>query len=397
MNTLLIKSFIPNLKKGIVLAFLLSLPTQLGIHFWPDFTSVLGIRIDYLSPTIYLSDLLAIILICLFLKFNFKKTFWIWFFQLFLYLFTTSILLSQNQGAALYKLYKIFEFIFLGLALYQAREFGRDFLSKGLSIVVIFIFFLGILQFIKGSSIGFWALGERFLSGSIPSVATVQIFGQEFLRPYATFSHPNSLAGFVLVSLLLLFPWKSKLEKAALLLGIGLLILAWSQTVWLGLLVYFSWLLLNKRLKIFDAISLAVILFLSLLPVIFADMLRTQEIVTRKILFEASVNVFLQNPLLGIGLNNFIPRLPEFLPSNKIWILQPVHNIYLLLLTEFGIIGSILLFWGARFLNLKHLLKAFPFWAILLTGTLDHYWLTLQQNQLLLVVTLAYLLKTKEQ
>src|SRR3989344_52196 len=300
MNTLLIKSFIPNLKKGIVLAFLLSLPTQLGIHFWPDFTSVLGIRIDYISPTIYLSDLLAIILICLFLKFNFKKTFWIWFFQLFLYLFTTSILLSQNQGAALYKLYKIFEFIFLGLALYQAREFGRDFLSKGLSIVVIFTFFLGILQFIKGSSIGFWALGERFLSGSIPSVATVQIFGQEFLRPYATFSHPNSLAGFVLVSLLLLFPWKSKLEKAALLLGIGLLILAWSQTVWLGLLVYFSWLLLNKRLKIFDAISLAVILFLSLLPVIFADMLRTQEIVTRKILFEASVNVFLQNPLLGI-------------------------------------------------------------------------------------------------
>src|SRR5579872_3631132 len=36
---------------------LLFLPTQLGKHFWPDFTVVEGFRIDYLSPTLYFTDL----------------------------------------------------------------------------------------------------------------------------------------------------------------------------------------------------------------------------------------------------------------------------------------------------------------------------------------------------
>ena len=39
---------------------LLLLPVQLGRHFWPEFALVFGIRIDYLSPTIYLTDLLVI-------------------------------------------------------------------------------------------------------------------------------------------------------------------------------------------------------------------------------------------------------------------------------------------------------------------------------------------------
>src|SRR5476651_2543095 len=41
---------------------ILFLPTQLGKHFWPNFSFVYGIRVDYLSPTIYISDILFVLL-----------------------------------------------------------------------------------------------------------------------------------------------------------------------------------------------------------------------------------------------------------------------------------------------------------------------------------------------
>ena len=45
------------LRKILLFGFLLLIPTQLGKLFWPDWSYVLGIRVDYLSPTLYLVDL----------------------------------------------------------------------------------------------------------------------------------------------------------------------------------------------------------------------------------------------------------------------------------------------------------------------------------------------------
>ena len=39
------------------------LPAQIGKHFWPKEAFVRGIRIDYLSPTLFLTDLVIIALI----------------------------------------------------------------------------------------------------------------------------------------------------------------------------------------------------------------------------------------------------------------------------------------------------------------------------------------------
>ena len=44
---------------------ILLLPSQLGKHFWFDFSQVLGLRIDYLAPTLYLTDVLVIFLLLL--------------------------------------------------------------------------------------------------------------------------------------------------------------------------------------------------------------------------------------------------------------------------------------------------------------------------------------------
>src|SRR3989344_9415701 len=41
---------------------ILFLPTQLGRHFWPNFSFVSGIRIDYLSPTLYATDIFILLI-----------------------------------------------------------------------------------------------------------------------------------------------------------------------------------------------------------------------------------------------------------------------------------------------------------------------------------------------
>ncbi len=58
---------------------LVFLPTQLGYHVWPDWALVLGRRIDYISPTLYATDILIVLLLvswCIEKKINifyFKK------------------------------------------------------------------------------------------------------------------------------------------------------------------------------------------------------------------------------------------------------------------------------------------------------------------------------------
>src|SRR5579872_1357131 len=54
--------------KIIFYLFIFLLPTQFGKHFWLDFSYVLGQRVDYLSPTLYTTDILvtALFLISLF-------------------------------------------------------------------------------------------------------------------------------------------------------------------------------------------------------------------------------------------------------------------------------------------------------------------------------------------
>jgi len=99
--------------------------------------------------------------------------------------------------------------------------------------------------------------------------------------------------------------------------------------------------------------------------------------------------------LIGSGLNNFLVRLPEFTESRQIFFLQPVHNIYLLLLSETGIIGLCLFVYMIIITVKKRWEKnriscLVPLVSLLLLGLVDHYPLTLQQGQLLLTLLLAW-------
>src|SRR6185369_2209751 len=100
-------------------------------------------------------------------------------------------------------------------------------------------------QFLLGRSIGgiFYLLGERTFNISTPGIALVNILGKNFLRPYASFPHPNSLAGFLGVAIIFLsrsdklglyFSKRNKLINFAIIIGFVTFILTFSQNAWLS-------------------------------------------------------------------------------------------------------------------------------------------------------------------
>jgi len=99
------------------------------------------------------------------------------------------------------------------------------------------------------------------------------------------------------------------------------------------------------------------------------------------------------NLFLGSGMGNFILSSKPY--TKDIGLMQPVHNIYLLIFSEAGLVGLV---FGVSFLTLilinsKNFAYTFCLCIILLIGFVDHYFITLQQGQILLTVIVVGSLK----
>jgi O-antigen ligase len=122
--------------------------------------------------------------------------------------------------------------------------------------------------------------------------------------------------------------------------------------------------------------------------------LSDESLVQRQELVTQSLNMFWQSPVFGIGINNFFNNLSIVSPKGNTFLIQPAHNIFLLVLSETGIVGLIafLFILSKSLLSIlkkqnKYLLLCLL--AIIFLGMFDHYFLTLQQGQLLLSFVLG--------
>jgi hypothetical protein len=368
---------------------ILFLPTQLGYHFWPQWSLVLGRRVDYLSPTIFLTDIFAVLTVISYgiQKINISKK----LLLPILGLAAFNITFAAQPLVAIVGWLKIIEFLFLFLYIKQTRPPpGRIFFF--LSLVVLYSMLLGLTQTVKGGSIGgiFWLLGERSFSLSTPNIAKgVLCFPSfsciEYLRPYATFPHPNVFAGFL--AFYILFAIHQN-KKIFIILPIVLLILTLSRTAWfsLGLVLLFR----IVKITHWKLMVILLILFaISLLPL---PVSHHESIDVRVALNQSALNIIRQFPITGIGVKNFLVSLPDFLPLRTIYFLQPVHNIYLLLLSELGVLSFVVLLifvFRCKMFRTFRITSSF-FLLFLLIGIFDHYPLTLQQGQLLLILALSY-------
>ncbi len=404
------------MKKGLnfvekitALAAVFFLPSQLALHFWPESAFVFGIRVDYLSPSIYFTDILIIGLLFIFiineghLLLNFISKNIIYFITLFVLLILNTYF-SSLPFATFYKWSKILEYIFFGLYIYIRKDFlGQKNMLKVFVVSTIAISLLAITQFLLQRTTDFmWIFGERTFSKNTPGIALVQINGSNFLRSYSILPHPNSLAGYLGISMILLF-FSISLKKRNLwflyLLPIfSAFVLTFSITAFIAIvvvLIAFA-LLKNKYFKdyLLKYLIFFCVLFSLVLPVFSERIINTfipsQNIRERIELSYISGKMSTENVWLGEGVNTFIINSVRYKRHDTyLWLLQPVHNIFLLTLSESGMFGLLFLMsylYKSIFLSISR--KSFVLTLVcvflLVTGLSDHYWVTIQQNFLLL-------------
>ncbi len=419
----------------------LFLPTQFGKHFWPNFSYVYGIRIDYLSPTLYFTDILIIGLILAWIleslvgsngfshaiklaSSNIVKLLISFLIVLFL---LVGVLYSDNPSVGIYGIIKFLEYVFLFS--YTAKNFRtlNGFILFSTFIAgILFESFLTVAQYINQGSIGgaLYLLGERSFNSQTPGIANASINGQLFLRPYATFSHPNVLAGYLLIFMtLIVFYLRQKFFKQqnifvyfALTFGSLALFLTMSRIsifAWALFLISVSahsfWkktrmvsrkktFLQPIKSRILFLLLLIIAVFIFTFPIglrLFRFNFSDKSIVQREALIKDSIAMFQKNPVFGVGLNNFLVGLPTVQKQHKDDLyIQPVHNIYLLVLSETGAVGLIIFLyflWNTyqrpkKNTNVELLAL---FFLILFLGLFDHYFLTLQQGQIMLAILLG--------
>lgn len=403
--------------------FLLLLPTQLGRHFSFNFSSIQGLRSDYLTPTFYLTDLiiLSAVLLTIYSFLNKKSKFQFSIITkiklgsaVLLYLFINSIAAS-NKWIAVYEDAKILEYILFGLTIIMLKPKLRTIINI-LSINVLYTSFIGFWQFFLQRSIGglFWFLGERTFYVSTPGVANVTFAGEKLLRPYSVFPHPNVFGGFLavvlpLVFFVMLYEKQYNAKKIyyilTILVGLLALFLIASRASWLIVLAGFIMVILeNWRIHVvsfFERKQVFLILFyffilVSVFIPLFLNLKianQSQSLNERRSLIKATIGIIPERPFIGQGLGNSTAQIfKKILPVSGVYAFQPVHNIYLLILMEAGIWGFLLfltLLTSAVFRSTKKIVVNLALISICGLGFFDHYLITLQQGQLILLLFLS--------
>jgi O-antigen ligase len=409
------KRGLASIGKILVLSLIFLLPTQLAYHFWPSWSFVFGIRVDLLTPAVYLTDILVGLLFLIEVitdrktLFGFLDKYKIFggFFLVFVILncaFSISVVVS------IYKWLKIIEFSFLIYYFSKQKIVELSNILKTLFYSLITFSLIGVAQFFKGGTVGgiLYYLGERSFNIGTPGIALVSLGGIEHLRAYSTFSHPNSLAGFLGGAILLILLSGKLKRNFANFIGVVIILtafaLSFSVSAYLGIFLMFSFYLFSTNTKVFKNIIIA---FLSLsiigsllLPIFSTSILKLfpaigQNISQRLDLSYIAGQIISRRFFMGSGLGTFIVNIPLFKGIfSYSWLLQPVHNIFLLVFSELGILG-LLSFCFLIYKTLTLLLKngklylLLPIIFTLFTGLFDHYSLTLQQNLLLVSIFLG--------
>lgn len=402
-------------------------PTQLIKHFWPSWSLVFGIRVDYLSLSFSLIEILIFSLFFLwFLKTLFferkslKKFFLLFlnpYFLLLVFFFFLDIFVGDYRINSFFSWLKIFLlfWLFYYLSFLNRKKFS-DWFFWPASFSLLFFGFVAILQFLKGASLNsfFYWLGERSFDKNTPGISLIYFGGRDFLRAYSTFSHPNSLAGYFGVFLILFLNFLPKnlfqniYKIFVISFSLFVFFLSFSRGSFFALLFCFLIFLLIKKVpakKIYFLI-ISFVFLISLFSLFIPSNLETRflkgSVKERIDLIRSSRDVFLKKPFLGFGLNNFILKTSyNFDIRNINYQLQPVHNIYLLILSELGFFGFLFFYLILLRLYYYSSLSFRPWFFLALTfviisGVVDHYWLTLMQNRLALVFLSALILREKK-
>lgn len=402
---------IERLRKVLFFALFFSFALLLGKHFWPEFSFVHGVRVDYLSPALYFSDLVIFALLLFEVYEKLIKQEW----KFFGYAILLAVVLASYipfvdvPQAHIYGSVTLLKFIFVGYVV--AEHFRKEDISLflyALSFGVLIQSLLAIGQLIlqEGLQGPFYFLGERAIYPTSVGAATFSFFGNSLLRPYGSFPHPNILAFYLfLANIFLVFSLeksKNGIFLISSLLGSVALLLTFSRVIILIyivlLVIYF---LLHSKKYLATSIIAGFILYILVFLSRFELGGFIRDLSYRKELFEISTKIVADSLIFGEGLLNYYYEQIEYHRRISPIFLQPVHNTYMIVLVQLGIFGLVAFFvliWKTLFqlyIRIKDEVSYFDLaiavvlLVALFVGIFDHFFFTLQQGQLMMAVILG--------
>ncbi|HRY82478.1 MAG TPA: O-antigen ligase family protein [Candidatus Moranbacteria bacterium] len=320
-----------------------------------------------------------------------------------------SIFWSQNQSIALFRSIKLLEFYLLYLyiifrivpQLFHACPpekcstlaplildvprgtskiiTGWNKLLFGTIIFLgLFQAIIGIIQFFLQKSIGLFWLKESLISPDILGVAKVILNSEKFIRAYGLMPHPNILGGFLLFSIIITLLYQKCsmrnikngiwLFRLILTIQIFSLILTFSKSAIIGLLIALVYIYVSrgtfiknlKQLQNFKLIILSVLIILfSSFILIKPDLnsLFTKSLNERLFYLNVPHGTFVEHPILGIGTGQSVLMMQKFYSQTlNFWEYQPVHNVFLLILSELDVFGlGVFIWWLWELFHAKQL------------------------------------------
>jgi len=368
--------------------FGLLLPTQLGKHFWPVFSFVNGIRVDYFSPTLYATDIFLLLLVLLLWKRVYKQLIkhsrWVLILLVFLvvsWMFRDYSLLFGYRALQYGKIVCA-AFIFSNASHHERRSF-----LIGLGLSALFMTTLASLQLYSGGSIQSvgWFFGERLYTGATPGISSISTQGLKIIRPYGTFSHPNTMGGFYLLALSLFFLegfyWVAILSSV-------LILISFSRVAIAGLGIFMFYTAFRTTCMRCRYVKVGICILLLVITFVWkgSQTSISERIFTWKYGLEHITKTLFQLPMLG---DYLIPRTSLPFPG---LFNQPIHSIPLLFLSEWKIAGLLLLY------RIRRSIFSAPRLVLLLLifiSFFDHYLLTQQQGILLLGVVIGWSVPSK--
>jgi hypothetical protein len=347
------------------------------------------------------------------------------------------------------------------------------------NIMIIIIFtglfhsLIGIIQFLIQHSIGIFLLKESLISPDIAGVAKFIINGHKYIRSYGLFPHPNILAGFLLFSIITTLLYKKMFHvehfmrngtilNILILIQILALLFTFSKSAIIGLAIALFYIYvprLTRRTKMFHPVKAidvpcetsmangastehsllgetfltnlrhnrnSRIIFLTFLIIFMISYLSWptlslmlhNSIQQRMLYFNVSRGTIIANPLLGVGIGQFILNMPRYVNNPELWQFQPVHNVFFLIWSELGMVGLVLfIYWLYRMFhpisknrgiigvdksileNKSYYLsndRLLPYFKAILIGFLfimlfDHYFWDIQQGSVMLWMILGFI------
>ena len=398
---------------------------------FPVFSFTPGFH-EYETIFIGLYDVILILFLGLF--FSSRKIVWqkyYGFLILFLLFSALPILFSPIWGLSLYGFFRVLLFSVFALSvtsLIHDKQVKIKYIFLSLFFSSLLQALIGILQFKKQGDLGLWFLGEPTLLLNGFGVSTVIIEGGKILRAYGTLPHPNMLGAFLIVGFLSGLYWFNKLKSnnkylffsGMFVISLALLITLSRGTLvsfLFGIFVYFILKFWRDKFSKKNIISLFSILFLilsSLLPVYSfvlprANISKSEIAVTSRLSYIEIGKKVIEKNLLGVGLKNQVyytykNNIYKEADMKNSWEWQPIHNLYLLIASEVGML-SLLSF--IVFVLIGFMKKFYIFLkkekeeyyvifsilgSVLIYGLFDHFLWTIDSPSILFWLTIGLLL-----